>query len=164
MRRLLVIAVVVFVGLLVGACSQSGDEPGIVGFDPVRSELPADLATMEVTSGRRVIGNATEQRTDLFVIEGDENFQEDLERWIGCLDGGGEVLDISRENGAGISRFIGSTGFVAASEWSAFEFGNPVVARSFKLDSDTTARDHLWVLQITGFDVSDDPCPFTRAA
>lgn len=160
MERLSAVAVII---LLAAACTRGGDEPGIVGFDPVRSELPADLAAMEIASGRRVIGNATEQRTDLFVLDGDENLSEDLERCIGCLAGGGEVLDTTRETGAGMGRFVGSAGFVAASEWRAFESGNPVTARSFELEPSEIAGDHLWVLQITGLDVSDDPCQFTRA-
>lgn len=160
MQRLFAVVVIV---LLAGACSRGGDEPGIVGFDPVRNELPADLAAMEIASGRRVVRNATEQRTDLFVLDGDENLSEDLERWIGCLGGGGEVLDTTRETGAGIGRFVGSTGFVAASEWRAFESGNPVTARSFELEPSEIVGANLWVLQITGLDVSDDPCQFTRA-
>lgn len=161
MQRLFAVLVIV---LLAGACSRGGDEPGVVGFDPVRSGLPAELAAMEIASGRRVIGNATERRTDLFVLDGDENLSENLERWIACLDGGGEVLDTTRETGAGMGRFVGSTGFVAASEWRAFESGNPVTAASFELDPDEIVGANLWVLQITGLDVSDDPCQFTRAA
>jgi len=163
MSRLLLGVLVVLLAVAAACAPESGDEPGVVAFDSVRNELPAGLAELVVASGRIGAANSTEQKTDFFVIDavGVPNLKPDLERWIACLDDGGEVLDIGGEEGMGIGRLIEGD-LVSATEWAVFEYGDSVLARSFKLD-DPGDRDY-WVLQVTGFDVTRDSCVFSRGA
>jgi hypothetical protein len=146
------------VSLVVGVLLAAG-----CAYQPlhaVRSRLPEFLAQLVVVSGAMVPAPAREDLADYFVLQGD-NLGPMLEQWLGCIRGGGRVLDLGDEADAGFGRFIDG-GFVWVTGWRTFSTDSPVDARLLSIPIGVD-KDRLWVLGVEGIVVNGDDCQVAAA-